>query len=131
MRNFGHFERLEHHLPDAGVQHIPLYLDEARDITDISRILLRSAEIIGGQLGRLSLSELVDQVGAVIASPDAKKGLIIEDEDGMGSVSVTPETTRISIRKVGEGEVSSTLFFDMLYTWASYNGPESQSPRVD
>jgi len=128
MDNVGQFEKLEHHLPGLDACAVPLYLDNKMNLTAETGVLLRSTEIVGAQLGRISLTELLDTVGDVISKPDNQVGLIIEDEDGLGSIKVAPDVTTVSLRKHGRSQIPSLLFFDMLYTWSHYT---NDPPKAD
>lgn len=118
--NIGQFERLKHHIPDSGERDVPLFVGKSGELTEVSGALLAAAEIVGTSLGRVSLSALVDKVGRIVSTPSAESGLIIEDEDGRGSVAVAADVTTIAVRTRGRTEVPSPLVFDMLYVWASY-----------
>ena len=118
--SIGYFERLKQHIPELGERDVPIFLGKSRELTETSGALLAAAEIVGTTLGRVSLSTLVDEVGRIVSARGEESGLIIEDEDGLGSVRVAADVTTIALRRRGLTEVPTQLMFDMLYVWASY-----------
>jgi hypothetical protein len=120
MSDNGRFEKLEHTVPGVGILVVPFYVSETGDVAPESEILLEAVRIIGSQLGGVTLSDLVERVGQVVAHPAEKQGLIIEDEEGVGAIRVDAGTAIISVRRRGRVAVSSSLFFDMLYMWNTY-----------
>lgn len=125
----GHFEHLEHQTTTGEVLDIPLYLGEHERLTAESQVLLDAVNLLAPNLNKFDkgLEGLLDRVGEMVSNP-AHKGIIIEDDEGGGSVRIDGETTRVSIRGQGVYSVSTPLVFDMIYTWAEYNR-DRQNPK--
>jgi hypothetical protein len=117
----GHFEHLEHRNSSGETRDVPLYVGEHEDLTPESQVLLDAVNLLTPNLGKFDrgLEDLIDQVGDMISDPQSK-GLIIEDDEGGGSVRIDGETTHVRVRGKGMYDIPTPLFFDMLYTWAGY-----------
>ena len=120
METNGHFEKLEHQMPDGTLAVIPVYVGEDAKPLLESEDLLKIAVIIGSTLskeGFLALEDLVAGVEEIIVNPD-QEGILIEDEERGESVVITTEETTLLLRGIGRKAIPTSLLSDMLHVWS-------------
>lgn len=127
LNNIKGFEPIEHQIYGGEVKTLPLYVDPEHGLTPDSAGLLEAATIISANLEVIEggLTTLVDDVGKLVSEPGTK-GVIIEDRDGAGSVSIDAHLMKVTTLYGAQWNVSTELLFDMLYVWLDY----TTSPKV-
>src|SRR5665213_2615454 len=122
MADIGHFEKQEHRLSDGSTNVVPVYVGEGGRPLPESAVLLKAAEVVISTIARdgsLTVEELADSVGRLLVNPDQKRGIIIEDEDSVSSVKITPRETVVSAKGIGHRMIPTGLIFDMLFIWSA------------
>jgi hypothetical protein len=120
MVSQGHFELNQHESPDGNAQGLPIYLGSEGERLPETDSLLDVVKIVNETIGRegyLTLGQLVDEVGQILASNETVDGILIEDEEDLSTVRISQQETTVSVRGKSVKKISSGLVFDALYKW--------------
>ncbi len=118
MSNNYQFDFRQHQLLNGSWAEVPVLVGPQRQPLPETRSLLAGTAIIGTVLLETNtpLDSLVDDVGSMLAG-ESQTGVLIEDELGAGTVTITPESSEIETREAGTSTVPTKMVFDMLYIW--------------
>jgi hypothetical protein len=114
------FEPLYHQNLNGERIVVPLYLNDELELCEDSEVLLRAADIISTQVITEDMSSILDTVRGVLSNSEDNTGTIIEDNLGVGSVTIDSQLTRVTIKNEGIFFTPTNLLFSMLCQWAEY-----------
>lgn len=128
------FEKLDNHIVNDGrALNVPIYLSEGGEgMTDKTIGLMHAVDIIGGNLNHLEggLGGLALTIANLSTAPKYEpetEVLTIADGYSTSSVKVDGLNTHISVYNVGEWDVDTALFEEMVREWANYESPQAHT----